>query len=199
MSAEPTTPKPSPVVRDDAAKMAKALSHPLRAAMLVELSKRTASPVDLARSLQVPVENVAYHVKKLVELQCIELVDTRPRRGAIEHFYRSMRRTEITDEAYDQMSPVARRHLALEWFRHAFTEVHQAIDAGTVAEKPDVHLSLTSVELDDDGWAEVAAHLQEVVDHALALHARQLDGERRAGRLVMGFSEPAPASPPPGT
>ena len=191
------TKKTRPKVRDDAATMAKALSHPLRAAMLVELSKRTASPADLARLLEVPVENVAYHVKKLVELHCIELVSTRPRRGAIEHFYRSTRRTEITDEAYETMTPVARRHLALEWFRRAFTDVHQAIDAGTVADTPDVHLSLTSFELDDAAWADVTARLEAVVEHALALQAEQLEGERRPGRLVMGLFEPAPARTPP--
>lgn len=180
----------------DAARMARALSHPLRASIMVELSRRTASPVDLSRDLGVPVENVAYHVKTLVQLGCIELVGTRPRRGAVEHFYRSMTRPELSDEASADLTPEQRRGLALEWFRMTFTDVSQAMDSGTLLEAHDVHLSYTSLELDDEGWATLTERLREVVEEAFALQAQAAEGgaERSTRRLAMALYDPAPAA-----
>lgn len=180
----------------DAARMARALSHPLRASILVELSKRTASPVDLSRDLGVPVENVAYHVKTLVQLGCIELVGTRPRRGAVEHFYRSMTRPELTDEAWARMTPEQRRGVVLEWFRRTFTDVSQAMDSGAMLEAHDLHLSYTSLELDDAGWAMLAERLGEVVEEAFELQARAAEqgAETSTRRLAMALYDPAPVA-----
>jgi hypothetical protein len=46
-----------------------------------------ASPSELPDALGEPLGNVSYHVRILRELDCIELVRTEPRRGALEHFY----------------------------------------------------------------------------------------------------------------
>jgi len=70
-------------------RLAKALIHPLRALALSILSEEATSPNRIAKKLDANVSNVAYHVKVLKELGFIELVETRQRRGAIEHFYRA--------------------------------------------------------------------------------------------------------------
>ena len=184
---------------DDAARMAKALGHPLRTAIMVELNNRTVSPADLARKLDQPVGNVSYHVRILLELDCIELLDTKPRRGALEHFYRATRRVEVDDEAWESLSPPRRRAFALEWFRTAFADIAHAIDADRLSE-PDVHFSLTSVELDDAGWSEIKQRLREVVERALELQAEALtsDTEKRPSRVVLAHFQPAPPATLPG-
>jgi len=67
----------------------KAMSHPLRAAVLRILSERMASPAEMARELGAELSNVSYHAKQLVAFECAELVDIRVVRGALEHFYRA--------------------------------------------------------------------------------------------------------------
>jgi len=176
--------------REQTTATAKALSHPLRAALLVELGKRTASPAMLARQLGVPVENIAYHVNTLLRLGMIELADTRPVRGAVEHFYRAVRRAEVDDASWAEMSERARRDLAFEWLRHAFGEITGAIDGGSVARTDDVHLSLTGVELTDEGWSRVTERLQELVTFALELQAASPLAGRRSARLIMALFEP---------
>lgn len=47
------------------------------------------SPRGLSKEFDQPVSNVAYHVRVLADCGAITLVDTKPVRGAIEHFYRS--------------------------------------------------------------------------------------------------------------
>jgi hypothetical protein len=55
------------------------------------------SPAQFARSRGEPVSNVTYHFRRLQELGCIELVDTRPVKGTVEHVYRRV--THPFDEA----------------------------------------------------------------------------------------------------
>lgn len=69
-------------------RLAKALSNSLRAQALTLIAAGFASPKAIAQELDLDVRGVAYHVRVLRELGCIELVETHQRRGAIEHIYR---------------------------------------------------------------------------------------------------------------
>lgn len=45
------------------------------------------SPKDLSDSMGKPLSNVSYHARILVECDAIQLVDTQPVRGSVQHFY----------------------------------------------------------------------------------------------------------------
>ncbi len=78
-------------------RFAKALSHLLRQRILRHLDEvGVASPNELSQALGEPLGNVSYHVRILRELDCIELVKTQQRRGAIEHYYRAVDRPWLT-------------------------------------------------------------------------------------------------------
>ena len=70
-------------------RLAKALSNAVRARALDLITKDTASPKEIAAAIGLDVRSVAYHVRVLRELGCVELAETRQRRGAIEHRYRA--------------------------------------------------------------------------------------------------------------
>ena len=72
----------------------KALVHPIRAQALAILNERTASPNEIAKELGQGVGHVSYHINVLKKCECIELVDTAPRRGAVEHYYRATSRED---------------------------------------------------------------------------------------------------------
>ena len=78
---------------------AQAVSHPLRREILDALADGAMSPNQLAKKLEQPLTNVAYHVRKLADLGAVALVDSRPVRGALEHFYR---RAWVIDVRYRQ-------------------------------------------------------------------------------------------------
>lgn len=78
--------EPRPISIDQ--RLAKALSSPLRARALALIAEGVASPKAIADELGLDVRGVAYHVRVLRKLGCIELVETHQRRGAIEHIYR---------------------------------------------------------------------------------------------------------------
>jgi predicted ArsR family transcriptional regulator len=68
---------------------ASALAHPVRLAVVLELANahEPTSPLQLTRRLEHPLGNVSHHVRKLRAMGALQLVDTQPRRGAVEHFY----------------------------------------------------------------------------------------------------------------
>jgi len=69
-------------------RLAKALSSTLRAEALALIAEGIDSPKLIAARLDLDIRDVAYHVRILRDLECIELVETRRRRGAVEHIYR---------------------------------------------------------------------------------------------------------------
>jgi predicted transcriptional regulator len=71
----------------------RALAHPLRARALELFGDAPKSPNQVAKELEVDVSSLAYHVRVLRKLGCIELVETKQRRGALEHFYRAVNST----------------------------------------------------------------------------------------------------------
>lgn len=69
-----------------------ALSHPLRRAILVELGNgEEVSASKLGRKLEANVPQVSYHLKRLADLNCAELVSEVRGKGGntVEHFYRA--------------------------------------------------------------------------------------------------------------
>lgn len=77
---------PRPISIDP--RLAKALSRSLRADALALIGEGVNSPKLIASKLDLDLRTVAYHVRVLRSLGCIELVETHPRRGATEHVYR---------------------------------------------------------------------------------------------------------------
>jgi DNA-binding transcriptional ArsR family regulator len=69
---------------------AQAAAHPLRATVLAKLGAQVYSPNELANELGASLGRVSYHVRVLHDLGMIKLVDTAPRRGAVEHYYKAV-------------------------------------------------------------------------------------------------------------
>src|SRR3954451_9850958 len=122
-------------------RVAKALSHPLRAHVLAILNERVASPNDMAEQLGEPLGNVSYHVKALLELDCIELVNTRPRRGAVEHFYRAITRPYFSDRDWSRLPRSLRQAISDVGLQLIWDDVADAIEAGSFEARTDRHLS----------------------------------------------------------
>lgn len=94
---EPNRKLANGIPRPGVADCIKAIGTPQRRHILRSLhqAEEARSPSELAEALEVSVSHVAYHVKVLKECRVLALTDTRPSRGAIEHFYAS---TVINDE-----------------------------------------------------------------------------------------------------
>lgn len=73
------------------------LRHPLRKLLLSLYVKEGGklSPKEVADFTKRRLSSVGYHVRELAKYGAVELVEERPRRGAVEHFYEA---TALVDE-----------------------------------------------------------------------------------------------------
>lgn len=151
--------------------VAKAFAHPLRVQILIILNERVASPNLLSQELDQSLNLVAYHVRVLEKYDCIELVDTKQRRGATEHFYRATRRQFLTDSEWARMPENLRPGLAGAMLKSVFEDLEDASNSGTLDEVDDLHLSRTPMVVDKQGWADVSNLLRETLDRVLEIQA----------------------------
>ena len=159
--------------------VAKAFAHPLRVQILIILNEKTASPNMLAQQLDQSLNLVAYHVRVLEKYDCIELVDTKQRRGATEHFYRATRRQFLTDSEWARLPKSLRPGLSGAMLKSAFDDVEEAVDRDTFDELEDRHLSRTPMVVDKQGWKDTADLLAGTLDRLLEIQTEA--NERLAG------------------
>jgi len=179
--------------------VAKAFAHPLRVQILIILNERVASPNLLSQELGQSLNLVAYHVRVLEKYDCIELVDTKQRRGATEHFYRATRRQFLTDSEWGKMPDSLRPGITGAMLKSVFEDVDEAAQSGSLEELDDRHLSRTPMVVDQQGWKDVADLLAETLDRVLEIQAEanaRLAGSDEEGMLskvaIMHFKSPAP-------
>ncbi len=163
--------------------VAKAFAHPLRVQILIILNERVASPNLLAQELDQSLNLVAYHVRVLEKYDCIELVDTKQRRGATEHFYRATRRQFLSDSEWARMPQSLRPGLSGAMLKSVFDDIEEAVKSGSLDDKEDRHLSRTPMVVDKEGWDQVSTLLSETLDRVL-----EIQGESQA-RLAKSGEE----------
>ncbi|HET6998290.1 MAG TPA: hypothetical protein VFI03_06835 [Solirubrobacterales bacterium] len=173
----------------------KALSHPVRAKSLTILNQRVASPKEIATELNEEVGKVAYHVKELKNLGCIELVDTAQRRGATEHYYRGVAQTYMSDSFWATLSTAVRNGISVTGLKVLIEAAREAVEAGTFDARVDRHLSCVTMSLDEQAWTEANGLLNETLER-LAVIGRESE-ERETGERIqatfgmLGFESPA--------
>jgi DNA-binding transcriptional ArsR family regulator len=179
-------------------RIAKALSHPMRARILVILNERVASPNEIAETIDERLPNVSYHVRALLDLGCIELVDTAQRRGAIEHYYRAVVRPFFSDSDWKRIPRSGRQAISDSLLRVVWEDVSGAIEAGTFDARPDRYLAHTPAVVDEQGWSELAAVMARAlrdVERIASQSGRRLKKSKEAGMpasvVLMQFETPA--------
>jgi DNA-binding transcriptional ArsR family regulator len=161
-------------------RIAKALSHPMRAQILTILNERVASPNEIAEMIDERLPNVSYHVRALLELECIELVDTAQRRGAIEHYYRAVVRPFFSDRDWKRLPKTGRQAISDSLLRIIWADVSEAMSRATFESRPDRHLSHARMVLDEEGFEEMTKLLADALSEAERIESRS------AGRIKRG-------------
>src|SRR3954447_4539113 len=152
------------------ARIAKALAHPLRARILQRLGERVASPGDLATELGAPLRVVTCHARRLRDSDCVELVRTEPRRGALQHFYRATARPNLDEEQWRTLPAGLRKELSGETLQVLVDDLAAASDGGRL-EDPELIVDRTPLELDERAFKKLNKLLARTHEQALAIAA----------------------------
>lgn len=171
--------------------IAKALAHPLRMKLLAILEERTASPTELAELTEVSLPRVSYHVRRLASAGLVELVSTRQRRGAIEHYYAAVAQDSEDNE---DVPPSALALAAAARAQHA-GDGRAPADGSAASRSPDGvadGAGQISLELDDRGWKHLRRRielLREDIEHISLASRKRLeeasDDRVRRGRAIV--------------
>lgn len=117
----------------------------------------------------------------LRDYDCVELVRTEPRRGALQHFYRATARPVLDEDQWRTLPSALRRELAGETFGEIVGDVSEASKAGRL-DDPDVIVTRTPLELDERAFRKLNRLLSRTVDQALQIAAESAarQGEKSA-------------------
>lgn len=169
-------------------RLVKALAHPLRVEILTILNERMASPNELSKELEEGLSQVSYHVKVLKDFECIEMVKTEPRRGAVEHYYRATERAFLTDRDWKALPESVKPGVSSSAIQMIFDDVVGALAGGTFDTRDDRHISWTPGVVDEQGWTESVDLVAETLEGLIKIHATS------AKRLAKSGEEGIPAT-----
>src|SRR5829696_8730435 len=168
-----------PISDVDDPRLVRALSHPLRIRIMGVLEQRTATPKELAQTLGVRLENIAYHVRALRDFGLIELERSEQVRGAIAHFYRARARPRITARAWEQLPDISKRAMIGAALEQIGAIVSAAAAQGQFG-RPESHVSRRPLVLDEEGFKEASSVISNALDELSAIE-RQSERRIRKG------------------
>ena len=99
--------------------------------------------------------NVSYHVRALHELECIELVRTAQRRGAIEHYYRALKRPFFSDRDWKRLPRSARQAMSDVGPPDGLGGRVDGDRGEHLRARSDRYLTRSPLVLDEQGWDEL--------------------------------------------
>ncbi|HET6997167.1 MAG TPA: hypothetical protein VFI03_01130 [Solirubrobacterales bacterium] len=165
-------------------RLVKALAHPLRIKILEILGERVTSPNRLSEDLDAGLSHVAYHTRALDRCGCLELVDTAQRRGATEHFYKASPHSFIGQRIWRRVPRALLGGVSGATLQSFMDRAVAALEAGTIDGREDTTLYWMPVRLDEQGWNQVTATMEETVDKVLTIQSESR--ERLAQRRGRG-------------
>lgn len=179
--------------------------HPIQIQALTILTEREASPKDIAIELgltKAKAGYVSHHVKELAKRGLVTMTRTEPRRGASEHYYRATVPLIVSDEDAKRMSVEERLSFTcwvVSCISHDFV---RAIEAGTIDERIDRHLTRLPMNLDEQGYRELFEVHEESFERIQRIKAeaeRRLEESGQEGMPVSAVtaSFPMPNGLPP--
>lgn len=156
-----------------------ALGDPARQRVLTLLNERVATAAQISGELEIPQPEVVSHLDVLLENDAIEASDGDP---DDEKAYRATIRPFLDDAHWAELPVDLRRALFAQNIRQIVEHLAPAL-ADDGFDDPKTHVSLTRIDLDHQGWDEVADLLAGVLEEVMDIHADSVD------RVTRGESE----------
>ena len=171
--------------------LVRALAHPLRVEILRLLEEGPSGPKRLADRMGEKLSNVSYHTRVLHELGCIELLETIPQRGAVEHIYRLAPQGAIGSGTWKDLPPALRTHYAGSALALFTSRAVEALVAGTLESREGSGVTWLPVNVDEQGWKELRRLLGSVEQRfrdVAAKSAERLDGAADVIPLIVAVA-----------
>jgi DNA-binding transcriptional ArsR family regulator len=176
----------------------RALSHPIRRRIMRALVDDSGSATTIAQKTGMELSVVSYHLSQVLAKECdiVEIVDTVPRRGAVEKFYRlkfhALSGAEVGADG-EETSPSRRMS-----FEECLIVAVAAMDAGAFADFGGGNWDWSLAQVDEVAWQEIRKAGEEFnarMAKAAAASRRRAAEDGRS--VVVGVAAFPAVSPPP--
>ncbi len=165
-----------------------AMSHPLRSKIFLVLNDRVASPVEIARELGADSSLVSYHAKRLVKLNCAELVKERKVRGATEHFYRATERHLVDTDEWDELHPAVAEELVGDFMQAILDDFVASVKAKMIGSDPAFVLTRTPIVTDLKGRDAIQVIHERAELEMLDVQAESVERMLKSGEEGLNFT-----------
>lgn len=186
-----------------------ALKHPLRVRILEVLNEGPRSPSQFVEEGLIPRESyntyqqalslASYHFRELEKEGCLEVIESIPRRGAIEHVYQGLASIFVDDAEFERMDQPTRRQLSRISLQGMIARADRALAEDTFDARADRHLTWMPMQLDERGWKEAIAALGSAFVELTRIREDARDRIAASGAEVfpatvamLGFESPPP-------
>jgi DNA-binding transcriptional ArsR family regulator len=160
----------------------RAASSPIRVQAYSIVAEGMASPKEIAEQLGISdISNVSYHLRELAKLGLIAVARTEKRRGATEHFYRSLQRPLVEESEWREFSVKERENFTTWAVQLILMDVAQSLTVGAFDERDDRHLTRTPLQVDEEGWRELVQIHLEAFSRSLDVQARSDERRSQSG------------------
>jgi DNA-binding transcriptional ArsR family regulator len=189
------------------------LHHPWRIRILDVLVERRMSVAQFVDEGVIPelasmdrhlaISKLAYHFRVLRHAGALQVVEQNMRRGSTELVCRANVRALLTDAEWAKL-PRSERCAISQAVLHALVaRAESAVNHDTFDSRRDRHLSWLALEVDEQGWSEMTAVLNGVLETVSEIHRESKDRIRSSSeqpiRTTWGqlhFESPPLPAPP---
>lgn len=172
-------------------RLVRALAHPLRIEILHVLEAGPSSPSQIAGVLDQRLGNVSYHMSVLLKYDCVELVDTRPARGAVQHRYRLKPGVAVGSGTWKEVPQSLRSYTAADTLSGFIKRAVEALDGGTMESREGSGLSWLPLLIDEIGWEELRHLLSSVEERFRVIaekSAKRLEDPAKGISAIVGVA-----------
>lgn len=178
-------------------RLARAMKHPLRMRILVELNKRAMSASEFTNEYGegASLSVVSKHFRYLERLGCIELVDTKSggqRRGRTEYFFRAIQRSLFDESSWSRLPHSVKAEITGVTFTTYVERLAAAVAAGTMDARLDRHLTWTGMRFDERAWGKMVSATDDLFRKAVTLQLEAASRLETSGEtpisVTTGFS-----------
>lgn len=175
----------------------RALNHPVRRRILRALVDGSGSATTIAQKTGMEVSMVSYHLSQVLAKECdiVELVDTVPRRGAVEKFYRLKFHALSGADPGEENGEQSSRRMS---FEECFIVAVSAMDADAFAALKGSSWDWSLAQVDAIAWREIRKAGEEFNTRMQkTVEASRRRAAEDTHSVVVGVAAFPAATPPP--
>jgi hypothetical protein len=160
--------------------VAYAVSHRIRVLVLWLLNEGTYTNAQLAQIIGEPANNVANHVRELLDAGSIELAKSEQKGNIVQNYYRAVELPYYSEEDAEEMTPEQRQVTAGLIVQGAAAEIMAALWSGTLAD-PRTVLAWTPRTVDRRGREDLEAEERRYLERAQEIEVESTNRRAESG------------------